>query len=342
MIQFLPYAMAAYGGYKGYRGAKKSGASGLQSILAGAVGAYTGYNLGQVGGFAKGAGFGNATSANFVPTFGNLPGVSGLPGMSGAQDPSTMSKFLGADRDGSMIPNPNYIEQGTSGGSILDILKRQKEGAAAGTLEYSPGKVSAAIAAGTYLGGAFDQKPVDMYTPGYNMGYLDMKEQRPGYTYIDPETGQEKAYEKIYSPEEAGRGDPRVGPYSYNVQKFNTGGITNIQKFNEGGVNYLPSKVSHDENDSNNYVRASGYVEDGEGVGDKDEDTMLAQLADGEFVTRADGVLGAGIIAGGNPNSMKDMREKGAQYFYEQQKRYKRVFDLLKDSRNGIGKEKAN
>ena len=29
---------------------------------------------------------------------------------------------------------------------------------------------------------------------------------------------------------------------------------------------------------------------------------------------------------------MKDMREKGAQYFYEQQKRYKRVFDLLKDS----------
>ena len=64
-----------------------------------------------------------------------------------------------------------------------------------------------------------------------------------------------------------------------------------------------------------NYVRASGYVEDGAGVGDKDEDTMLAQLADGEFVTRADGVLGAGIIAGGNPNSMKDMREKGAQYF---------------------------
>jgi hypothetical protein len=75
MIQFIPYAMAAYGGYKGYKGAKKSGASGLQSILAGAAGAYGGYNLGQVGGFAKGAGFGNAASANFVPTFGNLPGI---------------------------------------------------------------------------------------------------------------------------------------------------------------------------------------------------------------------------------------------------------------------------
>jgi hypothetical protein len=132
-----------------------------------------------------------------------------------------------------------------------------------------------------------------------------------------------------------------MGPYSLNVQRLNTGGIAEIQKFNEGGVNYLPSKVSHDENDANNYVRASGYVEDGSGNGDKDEDTMLAQLADGEFVTRADGVLGAGIIAGANPNSMKDMREKGAKYFYEQQARYKRVFDLLKE-KNGDSKQKTN
>jgi hypothetical protein len=124
-------------------------------------------------------------------------------------------------------------------------------------------------------------------------------------------------------------------------QRLKQGGLATIKKFNEGGVNYLPSKMTHDENDSNNYVRATGYVEDGAGVGDKDEDTMLAQLADGEFVTRADGVLGAGIIAGANPSSMKDMREKGAQYFYEQQRRYKRVFDLIKD-RNGIDKQKTN
>jgi hypothetical protein len=125
MLQFLPYALAAYGGYQGYKGAKDSGASGLQRILSGALGAYGGYNLGQVGGYAKNAGFGNAASANFVPTFSSLPGVSGLPLMSGAQDPSTMSKFLGEGRDGSMIPNPNYIEQGTSGGNLLDILKKK-------------------------------------------------------------------------------------------------------------------------------------------------------------------------------------------------------------------------
>ena len=319
----IPYILAAYGGYKGYKNAKNSGASGLGRLFGAAAGAYGGYTLGAGG--MKAMGMQNSYTP-FLQT-----GVG-----------QSFSGMLPASMGGT-VPSPQIIDRTnqSQGGSILDILKRQKEGAAAGTLEYSPGKVSAAIGAGTFLSGAFNQDPVDMYTPGYNMGYLDMKENRPGYSYIDPETGQERAYEKIYSPEEAGRGDPRVGPYSYSVQKFNTGGITSIKKFNEGGVNYLPSKISHDENDSNNYVRASGYVEDGEGVGDKDEDTMLAQLADGEFVTRADGVLGAGIIAGGNPNSMKDMREKGAQYFYEQQKRYKRVFDLLKDI-NDIGKKKTN
>jgi hypothetical protein len=108
--------------------------------------------------------------------------------------------------------------------------------------------------------------------------------------------------------------------------------LRGIKKYNMGGQ-VLPSKVTHDENDINNYVRANGHIMDGTGNGDKDEDTVLAQLADGEFVTRTDGVLGAGIIAGANPNNMKQMREKGAKYFYDQQARFKRVFDLLQQSR---------
>jgi len=68
--------------------------------------------------------------------------------------------------------------------------------------------------------------------------------------------------------------------------------------------------TDHDKNDEGNYIRAMGYVEDGSGNGDKDEDTMLAQLADGEFVSRADAILGAGIIEGGDPSSYKDMRKK--------------------------------
>ena len=43
MLQFLPYAMAAYGGYKGYKGAKDSGLRWNQRLLGGATGAAAGY-----------------------------------------------------------------------------------------------------------------------------------------------------------------------------------------------------------------------------------------------------------------------------------------------------------
>ena len=128
-------------------------------------------------------------------------------------------------------------------------------------------------------------------------------------------------------------------PYNYQrgnplYTPFNRGGIVSVlPKYSQGGINYLPSKVTHDENDVHNYTRATGYVEDGSGNGDKDEDTILAQLADGEFVSRADAILGAGIMAGASPSNFKDMRAKGASYFYEQQARFKRIFDLLDASR---------
>ena len=328
----IPYALAAYGGYKGYQGAKDSGASGLGRILGGLTGAYGGYTLGSTGMSMFPQSSATKAFAASQPAF-----LANMPGAYNPQSSALTSRTMSAVPGGGDPTMFARTQQQQSGSGILDILRKGGESGA----EFSPGRVSAAIAAGTYLSGAFDPQPTDIYTPGYNVGYLDLQANRPGYTYIDPTTGQEKAYEKVYAPEEAGREDRRIGPYSMNVQRLKVGGIAQIQKFNEGGINYLPSKVSHNENDANNYVRASGYVEDGAGVGDKDEDTMLAQLADGEFVTRADGVLGAGIIAGGNPNSMKDMREKGAKYFYEQQKRYKRVFDLLKD-RNGESKQKTN
>ena len=125
-------------------------------------------------------------------------------------------------------------------------------------------------------------------------------------------------------------------PYNYasNYYRFNQGGIVDaLPRFNTGGINYMPSKQTHDENDVHNYVRAEGYVEDGSGNGDKDEDTILAQLADGEFVSRADAILGAGIMEGASPSSMKDMRKKGAAFFYDQQAKFKRVYDLLNASR---------
>ena len=322
----LPYLAAAYGGYKGYQGAKDSGASGLQRILGGLTGAYTGYTLGNMVP-------GTVPYSQLGTQYGStMPFLKALPGQ------AMSSPFLSSGAaGGARLPTPPVTD---SRGSIIDILlKKKKDGKY--TDAFDPLKISALAAGVPYIMGAFDNQPTDIYMPGYNMGYLEMRDQRPGFTYIDPTTGQEKAYEKIYAPEEQGRGDPRMGPYSLAKTRLKTGGLAEIRKFNQGGINYLPSKVSHDENDSNNYVRAQGYVEDGSGNGDKDEDTMLAQLADGEFVTRADGVLGAGIIAGANPNSMKDMREKGAKYFYEQQKRFKRIFDLIEE-KNGNSKQKTN
>jgi len=338
MLQFLPYALAAYGGYRGYRDARDSGASGLGRLLGGAIGAYSGYNLGQLGGFAKGAGFGQIGAKNFVPSFTQTGMGGDIASRLGIQTAAQagVPKFLGVEeKTGELIPNPAF-GQPSEGRSVMDLLLKNKE-----TGKIDPFKAAGLATVVPYALGAFNQAPTDIYMPGYNMSYLELRKQRPKFGYIDPVTGEEKEYEQVYAPEEQGRGQPTMGPYSLAKTRLRTGGLAEIKKFNEGGINYLPSKVSHDENDANNYVRASGYVEDGSGNGDKDEDTMLAQLADGEFVTRADGVLGAGIIAGANPNSMKDMREKGAKYFYEQQARYKRVFDLLKE-KNGDSKQKTN
>ena len=119
--------------------------------------------------------------------------------------------------------------------------------------------------------------------------------------------------------------------YDFTNQEMYTakeGGLAEIKRFREGGVNFLPSKTDHDENDYNNYTRAKGYVEDGSGNGDKDEDTMLAQLADGEFVSRADAILGAGIMEGASPEDFKEMRRLGAKFFYKQQDQLKRIYDI--------------
>ena len=123
------------------------------------------------------------------------------------------------------------------------------------------------------------------------------------------------------------------GPQSTDVYQYNQGGLASIPKFATGGVNYLPSKIDHDEKDTNNYIRAEGQIADGTGSGDKNKDTILAQLADGEFVSRSDAILGAGLIEGAAPNSEEDMRKKGAAFFYSQQAKFKRIFDLLNASK---------
>ena len=346
MLQFLPYALAAYGGYKGYKASKDAGGSGIQRLLAGATGAFLGYQGGKMVPGVETAGFGSKvpsfTQLDAVQSLGKTFPFLGIPTQSTAattnyfpfrgDDPGKLQGLIGTE--GTLGPAPdnrNMLQK-------LFMRKRFEDGKFTGEYQIDPFKAAFAIGAGTYLGGAFDPKPQTVFTPGYNLGVAELQEKRGGLKYIDPETGEEKTYAQVYIPEAGRNPEFQIGNIEMNKFTYNKGGLAEIKKFNEGGINYLPSKTTHDENDSNNYVRAMGYVEDGSGTGDKDEDTMLAQLADGEFVTRADGVLGAGIIAGGNPSSIKDMREKGASYFYEQQKRFKRVYDLLQKGKDAESK----
>ena len=91
-------------------------------------------------------------------------------------------------------------------------------------------------------------------------------------------------------------------------------------------VDRLPSKTNTDENDRRNYKRTSGkLVVDAAGKGNEEKDTMLAQLADGEFVTKSKAVRGAGIALGANPKDKKQQRELGARFFYKQMADFDRL-----------------
>ena len=96
-------------------------------------------------------------------------------------------------------------------------------------------------------------------------------------------------------------------------------------QFNKGDlVDVLPSKYKRDENDESNYKRTSGkMVTDETGKGSGNKDTMLAQLADGEFVTKAKSVLGAGKAMGGK--NKKEQRELGAKFFYKQMSELEKI-----------------
>ena len=84
-------------------------------------------------------------------------------------------------------------------------------------------------------------------------------------------------------------------------------------------IHRLPSKTKVNENDPKNYKRTSGkLVVDSAGKGSENKDTMLAQLADGEFVTKSKAVRGAGLALGADPKNKKQQKDLGARYFYKQ------------------------
>lgn len=219
------------------------------------------------------------------------------------------------------------LKGGTTGGANQTLFQRLMPTSTAGKV----GLAAFSIPLLSQLFGGDDKNVMNLPTP--NKAYSKFaKSGLPGsptgfYTK-DYETGQVSpiADKATYQTVEDVLGDEPT--QTFKAVEMNTGGLASIAKFSEGGQ-ILPSKFTHDENDANNYQRANGFVMDGTGNGKDHEDTMLAQLADGEFVSRSHAVLGAGIIAGASIKDKKDQRKKGAEFFYEQQKRFKRIYDLI-------------
>jgi hypothetical protein len=234
------------------------------------------------------------------------------------------------------------IGQGSAFSGLKGILGQKAVTQAEATKALGEGATKKQIAAATKEGKGFlgMDTGTKLITASTLLPLLAGEDEGDGQMEGYRKEDYDKAYEEQRAKLEGGF-EPTKNPrptraetYGDNMFYANQGGLaTAIPKFNKGGVNYLPSKTDHNENDYNNYVRAEGYVEDGAGNGNKDEDTMLAQLADGEFVSRADAVLGAGILSGGDPKSYKSMRKAGADFFYDQQKKLKRIYDLVDASR---------
>ena len=286
-------SMGQLGGMAGVGGLQAFGQTGA-SILPGST---------------LGAQFGQTATMRGIQSL--FPQVAGspaatAPGFSGMTDPGTMQGLVG--NEGSLLSK--FIPKTTAG------------------------KVAAGSAILPLLGGMGGGEDMANAAPGFNKNYQKLIEsgfaggptgfQTRTYnadgSYSDNTLEDKNTYQSV----EAILGEEQPA--------MKTGGIVSVAKFNTGGQ-ALPSKFSHSENDANNYTRAYGFVKDAAGMGDENEDTMLAQLADGEFVSRSAAVRGAGIIAGANLSDKEDQRKKGAEFFYEQQKRFKRIMDILDASR---------
>ena len=301
----------------------------------GAFNPYAGIPTGTEGGL----GFNQLQTLSATPS--TVPSMDQFAGTSFGTD---MSRYPYGDitnlPTSTTTPTPPAAEK-----SFFDTAKEKAKDAysyafektnKAGEKELDIGKAAIfGLPALSYLSGAFEKEPYERSMFTYNANYPDLYRARKFYTQ-DPRTGQTvELPQQQYIPEERAdvQSGSKFGPYRRETITLQQGGLATLNHFSEGGVNYLPSKTIHDEDDEDNYMRVNGYVEDGANNGDKEEDTMLAQLADGEFVTRTDGVLGAGILAGASPKDQKEMRKLGAEFFYEQQKRFKRIYDLLDASR---------
>jgi len=258
---------------------------------------------------------------NPMLTYGGLTGLQG--GISGMGE-GGKGFFEGAKSSfanpvtGKPVMAPTGTDQASS--SILGL------GPEKGITGLGTGAdIGLGIGATTFLSGMGDKDEGEKKTEEkVNVNYPNVKDIVTNFNIKDPVTGATSKLAIGETPEE------RFMKTGY-TSRYKDGGLA---KFNNGAlVSMLPGKSVSDEKDPSIYKRAYNFVTDETGNGDMEEDTMLAQLADGEFVTTAKAVLGAGIFQGANPDNMKAMRDKGAKFFYDQQAKFKRIYEMLEEAK---------
>jgi len=264
-------------------------------------------------------------------------GASALQGGLGAFDPSqtglkgaqTALGFGGADATKTVTAdaaNAVTTDAATKQAANTATKTGGLFGKGEGILGYGTGAdIGAGLFGTTLLAGMGDKGGEEKKTEEkVNVNYPNVKDIVTNFNIKDPVTGATSKLAIGETPEE------RFMKVGY-TPRYKDGGIA---KFNNGAlVSMLPGKSLSDEKDPSVYKRAYNFVADETGNGDMEEDTMLAQLADGEFVTTAKAVLGAGIFQGAGPGNMKAMRDKGAKFFYDQQAKFKRVYEMLENAK---------
>ena len=261
---------------------------------------------------------------NPMLTYGGATALQGGIGAIG-----TEKGFMGGVKGA--FNNPFAGDPSKLPGAGVPVDPNAAKKASEGILGYGTGAdIGAGIAATTFLSGMGGDEEPKKTEEKVNENYPNVKDIVTNFNIKDPVTGATSKLAIGETPEE------RFMKTGY-TPRYKDGGIA---QFNQGAlVSMLPGKSVSDEKDPSIYKRAYNFVTDETGNGDMDEDTMLAQLADGEFVTTAKAVLGAGIFQGAKPSDISSMRDKGAKFFYEQQARFKRIYEMLEEAKQS--KEQA-
>ena len=253
------------------------------------VGMGIGALLGQYGGRegalrAAALGGSGGLAGNYAAT-GNLLGTKGMVGNVGFKE-GMKNIFLGKLPAG-VDPNVAGADlfRSTRTGGIMNAL------GAAGKFAMSPKGLLTGAAIAAMLNRKEEDDPemrpeVEIGSQGQLGGLGDTT-----INYVDP-------LQPIYPTGQIG--------YGGAVPTFATGGIAELK---EGGT-------VDDYGGIEAFNRKNGEIA---GPGTMTSDDIPAMLSDGEFVTKAVSVLGAGVKHGG-AKTKEDARKKGAEFFYKQQK----------------------